>query len=80
MRIELTSTGLSRRRSPRERAPQGVVAFTALPVRLALETLAEVERRGAGAKVSREQVAEALSEVQALLRGERNLEAVLRTP
>ena len=61
------------------RAPEGVVAFTALPVRLALDTLAEVERKGAGAKISREQVAEALSEVQALLRGERKLEAVLRT-
>ena len=61
------------------RAPQGVVAFTALPVRLALDTLAAVERSGAGAKISREQVAEALSEVQALLRGERELEAVLRT-
>ena len=60
------------------RAPQGVVAFTALPVRLALDTLAEVERRGAGAKISREQLAEAMSEVQALLRGERNLDAVLR--
>ena len=61
------------------RAPQGVVAFTALPVRLALDTLAEVERRGAGAKVSREQVAEAMAEVQALLRGERNLDVVLRS-
>lgn len=61
------------------RAPEGVVAFTALPVRLALDTLAEVERSGAGAKISHEQVAEALSEVQALLRGERKLEAVLRT-
>jgi len=60
------------------RAPEGVVAFTALPVRLALDTLTEVERSGAGAKISREQVAEALSEVQALLRGERELEAVLR--
>ena len=60
------------------RAPQGVVAFTALPVRLALDTLAEVERRGAGAKMSREQLAEAMSEVQALLRGERKLDAVLR--
>jgi farnesyl-diphosphate farnesyltransferase len=59
------------------RAPQGVVAFTALPVRLALDTLAEVERRGAGAKISRAQLEEALSEVQALLRGERKLEAVL---
>ena len=63
----------------RARAPQGVVAFTALPVRLALDTLAEVERRGAGAKISREQLAEAISEVQALLRGERNLASVLRT-
>ncbi len=61
------------------RAPQGVVAYTALPVRLALDTLAAVERRGAGAKISHEQVAEAMAEVQALLRGERNLEAVLRT-
>ncbi len=60
------------------RAPEGVVAFTALPVRLALDTLAEVEQRGAGAKISREQLAEAMSEVQELLRGERTLDTVFR--
>jgi farnesyl-diphosphate farnesyltransferase len=36
---------------------RGAVEFTALPVLLAWETLSEVERRGAGAKVSRERVA-----------------------
>ena len=61
------------------RAPEGLVAFTALPVRLALDTLAAVEARGAGAKVSREQLALAMDEVSGMLRGERRLEAVLRT-
>lgn len=61
-------------------APSGMVAFTALPVRLAIDTLREVERRGAGAKVSREQLALAMDEVFALLRGERKLEAVLHAP
>lgn len=61
----------------RASAPGGVVAFTALPVRLALDTLARVEREGAGAKVSREQLAHALAEVGALVRGELPLEAVL---
>ena len=59
------------------KAPEGVVAFTALPVRLALDTLALVERKGAGAKVSREQLATAIAEVGELLRGEKNLETVL---
>jgi farnesyl-diphosphate farnesyltransferase len=59
-------------------APEGFVAFTALPVRLALDTLAAVEQRGAGAKVSREQLAEAMAEVAALLRGEKLLASVMR--
>jgi farnesyl-diphosphate farnesyltransferase len=37
-------------------APRGVVAFCALPVLLAREALAAVERRGPGSKVSRERV------------------------
>ena len=61
------------------RAPEGLVAFTALPVRLALDTLAAVEARGAGAKVTREQLAQAMDEVAGMLRGERRLETVLRT-
>ena len=60
------------------RAPEGLVAFTALPVRLALDTLAAVEARGAGAKVTREQLAQAMDEVSGMLRGERRLETVLR--
>jgi farnesyl-diphosphate farnesyltransferase len=41
----------------------GIVAFTTLPVRLAWAALEEVERRGAGAKVSREQVMRIFAEV-----------------
>lgn len=37
-------------------APRGVVAFCALPVRLAYAALACVEERGPGSKISREQV------------------------
>ena len=62
------------------RLPEGLVAFTALPVRLALDTLRAVELRGAGAKVGREQLQLALEEVGQLVRGEKALEAVLRTP
>lgn len=40
----------------RRGAPRGMVAFTALPVLLARGTLDLVERRGAGAKLSREDV------------------------
>jgi farnesyl-diphosphate farnesyltransferase len=61
------------------RLPEGLVAFTALPVRLALDTLQAVEARGAGAKVGREQLQLALEEVGQLVRGEKALEAVLRT-
>ena len=60
------------------RLPEGLVAFTALPVRLALDTLQAVEARGAGAKVGREQLQLALEEVGQLVRGEKTLEAVLR--
>ena len=52
-------------------APPGLLAFTALPVRLAAQTLREVERRGAGAKVARSEVAQAVAELNdALDRGE----------
>jgi farnesyl-diphosphate farnesyltransferase len=52
-------------------APLGVLAFTALPVRLAVATLGAVERRGAGAKVARAEVAQAVLELNdALDRGE----------
>ena len=44
--------------------PGGHVRFTALPLRLARATLDEVEARGPGAKVSREQVLHLVSEVQ----------------
>ncbi len=44
--------------------PGGHVRFTALPLRLARATLDEVEARGPGAKVSREQVMHLVSEVQ----------------
>ncbi len=37
-------------------APAGLVAFNALPVRLALATLDRVEREGSGAKISRDEV------------------------
>ena len=60
------------------RLPEGLVAFTALPVRLAIDTLQAVEARGAGAKVGREQLQLALEEVGQLVRGEKSLEAVLR--
>ncbi|HXO18568.1 MAG TPA: squalene/phytoene synthase family protein [Thermoanaerobaculia bacterium] len=40
----------------RAAAPRGIVAFTALPVRLAQATLARVEENGPGAKLSRPEV------------------------
>ena len=42
-------------------APEGVIAFTALPVRLAVGTLRAVEGRGAGAKVPRSEVIAAVA-------------------
>jgi farnesyl-diphosphate farnesyltransferase len=50
-------------------APAGLLGFTALPVRLAIETLAVVESRGAGAKVPRASVARATEELNESLDG-----------
>lgn len=50
-------------------APGGLLGFTALPVRLAVETLAAVEARGAGAKVPRASVARAAQELTESLHG-----------
>jgi farnesyl-diphosphate farnesyltransferase len=51
-------------------APSGLVAFTALPVRLARATLDRVEAMGPGAKLSRPEVRQALSDLrQALKKG-----------
>jgi hypothetical protein len=51
-------------------APEGLLGFTALPVRLAIETLAVVESRGAGAKVPRASVARATQELAESLHGD----------
>lgn len=52
-------------------APPGILAFTALPVRLAAQTLEAVEQRGAGAKVARAAVVAAVQELdEALTSGE----------
>ncbi len=49
------------------KAPKGVVAFCALPVLLARATLDRVERDGAGAKVSRLEVAALVARLEAAL-------------
>ncbi len=51
----------------RARAPRGFIGFTALPVRLAFATLDRVESHGAGAKISRLQVAAIVAEVHGAL-------------
>jgi len=48
-------------------APRGIVAFCALPVRLAFAALDRVEQDGPGAKVGREQVWEIVSTLNATL-------------
>ena len=48
-------------------APRGVVAFCALPVRLAVAALDRVERDGPGAKISRERVFEIVAAMNAAL-------------
>ncbi len=53
-----------------EGATRGAVAFTALPVLLAWETLDTVEREGPGAKVTRPRVAEIVAGLQARLDAE----------
>jgi len=52
----------------RDGTPPGHLAFTALPVRLAWATLREVERHGAGAKVSRAAVARHVLAVRTAIR------------
>ncbi len=64
----------------RDGTPSGHLAFTALPVRLAWATLGQVEKRGAGAKVSRLAVARHLRAVRsAVKRGEPLFEAPAAT-
>jgi len=48
-------------------AQRGTVAFTALPLLLATETLARVEQAGPGAKVSRERVQELVAALDSRL-------------
>ncbi len=48
-------------------APRGLVAFTALPVLLAVESLDLVEREGPGAKVSRQRVSALVARLDAAL-------------
>jgi farnesyl-diphosphate farnesyltransferase len=51
----------------RAKAPEGFLAFTALPVKLAFATLEAVERLGPGAKIGRARVAGAMVDLQAAL-------------
>jgi farnesyl-diphosphate farnesyltransferase len=48
-------------------APRGIVAFTALPIRLARAALDRVEELGPGAKLTRDDVAEILAAMQSAL-------------
>lgn len=59
------------------RAPQGFLAFTALPARLAQQALTAIELRGPGAKVPRAEVAQLMEQLQADLAAGRNLSASL---
>jgi farnesyl-diphosphate farnesyltransferase len=52
-------------------AEDGLVAFTALPVRLAWATLDRVEREGPGAKISREEVWEIVTDLHQSLESNR---------
>jgi farnesyl-diphosphate farnesyltransferase len=54
-------------RLERARADRGLVAFTALPVLLARATLDRVERAGAGAKLTRDEVARIVDRLHAAL-------------
>ncbi|MGI5860618.1 MAG: squalene/phytoene synthase family protein [Myxococcales bacterium] len=51
----------------RAKAPEGFLAFTALPVKLAFATLDAVERLGPGSKIGRAQVARAMVDLQGAL-------------
>jgi farnesyl-diphosphate farnesyltransferase len=56
-------------------APQGFLAFTALPARLAHQALTAIEQRGPGAKVPRTEVAALMEQLQADLAAGKNLGA-----
>lgn len=56
-------------------APQGFLAFTALPARLAHQALTAIEQRGPGAKVPRAEVALLMEQLQSDLAAGRNLSA-----
>lgn len=58
-------------------APQGFLAFTALPARLAHQALMAIEQRGPGAKVPRADVATLMEQLQSDLAAGRNLSASL---
>ncbi len=57
------------------KAPQGFLAFTALPARLAHQALMAIEQRGPGAKVPRTEVALLMEQLQSDLAAGRNLSA-----
>jgi farnesyl-diphosphate farnesyltransferase len=54
-------------RLERAKADRGIVAFTALPVLLARATLDRVERAGAGAKLTRDEVTAIMNRLRAAL-------------
>lgn len=56
-------------------APEGFIAFTALPARLADQALTAIEQRGPGAKVPRSEVASLMAELQADLAAGRTVVA-----
>ncbi len=56
-------------------APQGFIAFTALPARLAHQALTAIEQRGPGAKVPRTEVSQLMEQLQADLAAGRALSA-----
>ena len=56
-------------------APQGFLAFTALPARLAHQALTAIEQRGPGAKVPRAEVSQLMEQLQADLAAGRSLSA-----
>jgi len=66
-RDDLGIAGEYTRLLQRAGAARGIVAFCALPVRLAIAALARVEQAGAGAKISRAQVAEIVAEMNRAL-------------
>ncbi len=55
------------------KAPQGFLAFTALPARLAHQALTAIEQRGPGAKVPRAEVATLMEQLQSDLAAGRSL-------